>query len=149
MGVPIAAGEQWTNKWGFRVAIEEDLIQYARIDLCIVGGISEALTITRWAEAHYIDIVPHNPLGPVSAAACAHLCLASTNVGVLEMARAPGSILTDVFPTQLPFEAGHVIAPTAPGLGIELDEEALAGYPRPDIGFSPMLRRADGAFTNW
>ena len=47
--------------------------------------------VTHWAETHYIDIVPHNPLGPVSAAACVNLCMASTNVGVQEMLRCPGS----------------------------------------------------------
>ena len=71
--LPIAAGEQWASKWPFREVIEEELINYARIDLCIVGGITEALKITHWAETHYIDIVPHNPLGPVSAAACVAL----------------------------------------------------------------------------
>ena len=149
VNVPLAAGEQWTSKWGFRAAIEEELIDYARIDLCLVGGISEALTITRWAETHFINIAPHNPLGPVSTAAAAHLCLASPNVGVLEMAREPGTVLTDIFPAQVPFEAGHVVAPTAPGLGVELDEEALASYPPPEDGFSPQLRRPDGSFTNW
>ena len=65
--LPIAAGEQWTSKWAFREVIEEELINYARIDLCIVGGLTEALKIAHWCETHYIDIVPHNPLGPVSA----------------------------------------------------------------------------------
>ena len=85
ISLPIAAGEQWASKWPFREVIEEELISYARIDLCIVGGLTEALKITHWAETHYIDIVPHNPLGPVSAAACVSLCMASTNVGVQEM----------------------------------------------------------------
>ena len=70
VSLPIAAGEQWPNKWAFREVIEEELISYARIDVCNVGGLTEALKITHWCETHYIDIVPHNPLGPVSAAAC-------------------------------------------------------------------------------
>ena len=98
VSLPIAAGEQWASKWSFREVIEEELISYARIDLCIVGGLTEALKITHWAETHYIDIVPHNPLGPVSAAACVNLCMASTNVGVQEMPRQPGSFATDLFP---------------------------------------------------
>ena len=85
--VPLAAGEQWFSKWGFASAIEEELIDYARIDLCIVGGLTEALKIARWAETHHIQIAPHNPLGPVSSAAGAHLTLAAANAGVLEMAR--------------------------------------------------------------
>ena len=75
---PIAAGEQWSNKWQFREVIEEETISYARIDLCGVGGITEGAKITHWAETHYIDIAPHNPLGPVSAAAGVALCMASS-----------------------------------------------------------------------
>ena len=71
--LPIAAGEQWTSKWHFREVVEEELISYARIDVCNVGGLTEALKITHWCETHYIDIAPHNPLGPVSAAACVAL----------------------------------------------------------------------------
>ncbi|MCH7653855.1 MAG: mandelate racemase/muconate lactonizing enzyme family protein, partial [Chloroflexi bacterium] len=107
VSLPIAAGEQWSNKWAFREVIEEELISYARIDLCIVGGITEALKITHWAETHYIDIVPHNPLGPISAAACVNLCMASTNVGVQEMPRRPGSFATDLFPKQIGWEDGY------------------------------------------
>ena len=62
--VPLAAGEQWHGKWGFQAAIEEELIDYARIDLCLAGGLTEALKIARWAETHWIQLAPHNPLGP-------------------------------------------------------------------------------------
>ena len=146
--VPIAAGEQWASKWPFREVIEEDLIDYARIDLCIVGGMTEALKITHWAETHYIDIVPHNPLGPVSAAACVSLCMASTNVGVQEMPKQPGTFATALFPQQIGWEDGYAYCHDAPGLGIELDMEvAERSYADPH-GWSPRLRRNDGAFTN-
>ena len=56
INLPIAAGEQWATKWPFREVIEKELIDYARIDLCIVGGITEALKITHWAETHFINI---------------------------------------------------------------------------------------------
>ena len=107
VALPIAAGEQWSSKWPFREVIEEELINYARIDLCIVGGLTEALKITHWAETHYIDIVPHNPLGPVSAAVCVALCMASTNVGVQEMPRRPGSYANELFPKQIEWEDGY------------------------------------------
>ncbi|HBJ32611.1 MAG TPA: galactonate dehydratase, partial [Dehalococcoidia bacterium] len=45
----------------------------ARIDVCNVGGFTEAMKVAGWCEAHYIDLMPHNPLGPVSTAACVHL----------------------------------------------------------------------------
>ncbi|MCY4580963.1 MAG: mandelate racemase/muconate lactonizing enzyme family protein, partial [Chloroflexi bacterium] len=122
VSLPIAAGEQWASKWPFREVIEEELINYARIDLCIVGGLTEALKITHWAETHYIDIVPHNPLGPVSAAACVNLCMASTNVGVQEMPRRPGSYATKFFPQQIDWEDGYSFVPSdAVGLGVDFD----------------------------
>ena len=149
VNLPIAAGEQWCSKWGFREVIEEELISYARIDLCIAGGLTEALKITHWCETHYIDIVPHNPLGPVSAAACLALCMASTNVGVQEMPMRPGSFATDLFPVQIGWKDGYAYAPDSPGLGVELNEE-LATERRTKLdGWSPQLRRNDGAFTNW
>ena len=149
VSLPIAAGEQWASKWPFRQVIEEELISYARIDLCIVGGLTEALKITHWCETHYIDIVPHNPLGPVSAAACVALCMASTNVGVQEMPRRPGSFSTDLFPKQIGWEDGYAFAPDEPGLGVELDEELAASRRGEMTSWAPLLLRNDGAFTNW
>ena len=149
VNLPIAAGEQWASKWPFREVIEEDLIDYARIDLCIVGGITEALKITHWAETHYIDIVPHNPLGPVSAAACVSLCMASTNVGVQEMPRRPGSYATELFPKQIEWADGYSWCPDAPGLGVEFDIDAAERAWVDPHGWPPRLRRNDGSITNW
>ena len=150
VNLPIAAGEQWASKWSFREVIEEDLIDYARIDLCIVGGITEAAKITHWAETHYINIVPHNPLGPVSAAACVALCMASTNVGVQEMPVRPGSYATDLFPQQIAWEDGFAWCPDSPGLGVDLDmdaaERSVIDLPH---WWPPRLRREDGSITNW
>ena len=146
--VPIAVGEQWAGKWAFRQVIEEELTDYARIDLCIAGGLTEARKIAGWCETHYIYLAPHNPLGPVSTAACLHLCLASSLVGVQECPRPPGTAHTDVFPVQVPFDNGHLLVPDAPGLGVEFDEEAaIEGEPRAGKGI--WYWREDGSFTNW
>ncbi len=145
--VPIAAGEQWATKWSFRQVIEEELINYARIDLCIVGGITEALKVARWCETHYIKLAPHNPLGPVSTAACLHLDLASDNFGVQECPRVPGTSLADLFPIQVPFEKGYLLIPERPGLGIEFDESMVAKYSY-EPGPRPALWRLDGSMTN-
>jgi galactonate dehydratase len=147
--LPIAAGEQWASKWDFREVIEEELINYARIDLCIAGGLTEALKITHWCETHYIDIAPHNPLGPVAAAACVALCMASTNVGVQEMPRRPGSFAKELFPKQIKWEEGFAYAPNIPGLGVDFDEELAEKKRVTPTGWPPFLQREDGAFTNW
>jgi galactonate dehydratase len=147
-GVPIAMGEQYSTKWEFRQVIENEWIDFCRLDLCIVGGITEAVKVAGWCETHYIPIAPHNPLGPVSTAACLHLDLATSNFGVQECARVPGTVLTELFPQQVPFESGYLLPPEGPGLGITIDESAVAAYP-PMEGGSPRLEREDGSFTNW
>ncbi|GIV76652.1 galactonate dehydratase [Litorilinea aerophila] len=146
--VPLAAGEQFSSKWEFRQLIEEEWIDYARIDLCIVGGITEARKIAGWCETHYIKLAVHNPLGPVSSAACLQLNLATPNVGVQEQPRKPGTTLTDVVPVQPEWEDGYLLAPTRPGLGIEFDREAARRHPF-QMTELPHLRRLDGSFTNW
>ena len=83
-----------------------------------------------------------------SAAACLHLDLATSNFAVQECARVPGTVLSDLFPQQVPFEAGYLLPPEGPGLGITIDESAAAAFP-PMQGNSPRLEREDGSFTNW
>ncbi|HEY3108505.1 MAG TPA: galactonate dehydratase [Chloroflexota bacterium] len=146
--VPLAVGEQLASKWEFRQLLEEELMDYARIDLCIAGGISESRKIAGWCETHQIKLACHNPLGPVSAAACLHLSLASSNVGVQEMPRKPSTRLTDVVPVQVEWADGHLLPPTRPGLGIEFDREAARKRPF-QMQPAPQLRRLDGSFTNW
>jgi galactonate dehydratase len=148
--VPLAAGEQFASKWEFRQMIDEDLIDYARIDLCICGGISESKKIAGWAETHYIKLATHNPLGPISSAACLHLNLATSNVGVMEQPQRPGQVMTNAVPGQMTWEDGYLVPPTKPGLGIEFDREAARKLPYQPGGVRrPLLHRADGSFTNW
>ncbi len=146
--VPLAAGEQFGSKWQFRQLVEEEWIDYARIDLCLVGGFTEARKIAGWCETHYIKLAVHNPLGPVSSAACLQLNLATSNFGVQEQPKRTGAVLADVVPVQPDWEDGYLLPPARPGLGVELDREAAKAYP-----FRPTelthLRRLDGAFTNW
>lgn len=146
--VPLAAGEQFGSKWEFRQLIEEDLIDYARIDLCIAGGISEGKKIAGWCETHYIKLALHNPLSPVSSTACLHLNLACNNFGVQEQPARTNTILTDVIPEQPVWQDGYLLPPTRPGLGIEFDREAARAYPFRMVPL-PTLRRLDGSVTNW
>jgi len=146
--VPLAAGEQFSSKWEFRQLIEEEWIDYARIDLCIVGGFTEAKKIAGWCETHYIKLAVHNPLGPVSTATCLHLNLASPNFGVQEQPRRPGTTLTDVVPVQPEWKDGHLLPPDQPGLGIVFDREAARKHPF-RMEELPHLHRLDGSVTNW
>ena len=146
--VPLAAGEQFASKWQFRELIEEELIDYARVDLCIVGGLTEAKKIAGWCETHYIKLAVHNPLGPISTAACLHLNLACNNFGVQEQPRRPGTMLTDVVPLQVEWDDGYLLPPARPGLGVEFDREAARAHPY-QVWHHPQLRRLDGSVTNW
>ncbi len=146
--VPLAIGEQFASKWDFRELIDHDLMDYARIDLCIAGGITEGKKIAGWCEGHYIDVAVHNPLGPVATAACVQFNLAIPNFAVQEQPREPGLALTDVVGNQPVFEDGYILAPTHPGLGVTFDREAAKAHPF-RMTELPHLHRADGGFTNW
>lgn len=147
-GVPLAAGEQFAGKWEYRQLIEEDLIDYARIDPTLGAGITESKKIAGWCETHYINLAPHNPNGPVSTAACLQLCLACPNVGVLELPAPTGTVLPDVFPTVPRFERGYLLPPVQPGIGVEFNREVARRHPFQPTEL-PHLRRLDGSFTNW
>ena len=116
--------------------------------LCIAGGLTEARKIAGWCETHAIKLVTHNPLGPVSSAACLQLNLSTSNVAVQEQPRRPGTTMTDVVPEQISWEDGYLLPPTRPGLGIVFDREAARSHPFQMV--EPQhLHREDGSFTNW
>ncbi|SDU78691.1 enolase C-terminal domain-like protein [Jiangella alkaliphila] len=147
-GVPLAAGEQLTTKWEFRPLIENDLIDHARIDLANTG-ISEGRKIAAMAEAHYISVAAHNPLGPVCTAASAHVNLSLPNVSVQEQSRRHG--WDDALVLAAPrIEAGSVVPAELPGLGVEIDL-AAARTAASSLRFAPTPRfgRADGSVINW
>ncbi len=66
---PFAIGEEFSSIYTFAPFIERGLVNYVRLDVCNVGGFTAARKVAGMAEAHYIDVMPHNPLGPVSTAA--------------------------------------------------------------------------------
>ena len=82
--VPFAIGEEFTSKWAFLPYIERGLTNYARVDVGCVGGLTEARKVAGWCEAHYIDLMPHNPIGPVCTAATVHLAAATNNFTWIE-----------------------------------------------------------------
>lgn len=147
-GVPIAAGEQYSSKWEFRQIVEDDLVDYARIDLAICAGLTEARKIAGWCETHYIRVAVHNPIGPVSTSACLHFNLATSNFGVMELPRRPNESLADLVTNQPEWKDGYLLPPERPGLGIELDPTVFEKYPYSPKPI-PRLRREDGSFTNW
>ena len=82
--IPFAIGEEFSGIFVFAPFIERGLCNYVRLDICNVGGLTAARKIAAMAEANYIDIIPHNPLGPIATAAAVHLCIAVANFSLLE-----------------------------------------------------------------
>ncbi len=148
--IPFAIGEEFSNKWEFLPYIEQGILNFARIDIANVGGFTEAKKIAGWCEAHYIDVMPHNPLGPVCTAATIHLCAAINNFAQLEYShRNAAAWKEELFPTFPKIDGTAFPLPTAPGLGVTFDEVVAASTYPFDYWEAPKWHRRDGQFTNW
>jgi galactonate dehydratase len=146
--VPFAIGEEFTSKWDFLPYVERGLTNYARVDVGCVGGLTEARKVAGWCEAHYIDLMPHNPIGPVCTAATVHLAAATNNCTWIECIPQLSESARDVFPVLLERQGPYYPLPTRPGLGVDIDERALERYPF-QLHEHPHLSRPDGSHTNW
>jgi galactonate dehydratase len=143
--LPIATGERVFTKWGFREVLEKKAATILQPDLCHAGGITEVRLIAGMAEAYYAAIAPHNPLGPIALAAGVQLAASIPNFVCQEQVTLGDGYL------KKPFVArdGYVDLPTGPGLGVELDEDALGDK----IGHEWRNREAydvdDGSVVDW
>ena len=150
--VPLAIGEEFASKWAFLPYLERGITNFARVDVCNVGGLTEAKKVASLAEAHYVDLMPHNPLGPICVAASAHLAAAVPNFAWLEIWTSPAGSLgfydAEWFPKQLKLEGDRVIVPDEAGLGVEFNEEAAQEHAF-KFAESPHLQKRDGSYTNW
>ena len=149
--VPFAIGEEISNKWDFLPYIERGITNFVRLDVCNVGGLTEAMKVASLAEAHYIDLMPHNPLGTVCTAATIHLAAAVPNFAWLEIRQSPTERTerydTNLFPVQPQLEGSRFPVPELPGLGVEFNEEVALAKPA-KIEKGSFLRRRDGSVTN-
>jgi galactonate dehydratase len=143
--LPIATGERVFTKWGFREVLEKGAASILQPDLCHCGGIMEARLIAGMAEAYYAVVAPHNPLGPISLAAGLQLAASIPNFLCQEQVTLGAGYL------KKPFEVkdGYVDIPTGPGLGIELDEEAVAAKRDHDWRNRETYDVNDGSVVDW
>jgi galactonate dehydratase len=151
--VPFAIGEEFSSKWQFLPYIERGIHQFNRIDICNVGGFTEAMKVAGWSEAHYVDLMPHNPLGPICTAATIHLGAAVANFAWLETRASPAEPsshgeTSDIFPVQPRLDGAVYPVPDTPGLGVEVDE-ALVQKQSFKFWEAPKWVRRDGSVTNW
>ncbi len=125
--VPIATGEMLYTKYQFRDLLAAGAVDILQPDLLICGGLLETRKIAAMAEAHYVTVAPHNPMGPVSTAVSAHFAAATPNFLILEYVMDGTGPRRDLVVEPLRYADGHVYLPEGPGLGIELNEQAFTG----------------------
>lgn len=120
--VPIATGERHLTRWGFRELIEREMCAILQPDIRHCGGLLELKKIAAMAEIHNMAVAPHNAAGPVGVAASVHVMATVPNCLICEGGHRRGEGL---FKTPLVFKDGFIELPTAPGLGVDMDDDAL------------------------
>lgn len=128
--IPIATGERLHTIFEFEMLLARGAVQYVRPDVCLCGGITGARKIAALAEAHYVEVVPHNPLGPVSTAACLQLAACIPNFALQEYPSGEDvPPKSEMVKTPIVREGGYLLIPDAPGIGLELVEDAAERFP--------------------
>lgn len=147
--VPIATGERLAGRHAFREVLEKQAAHIIQPDLCHCGGLLEAKKIAAMAEAYYVGVAPHNPLGPVANAAALHFALSTPNFLIQE------DMLTDVpwrwevVESTLKTENGYWLPTDAPGLGVQVNEAAAALRPYAQEPLTSAVYAPDGAVLDW
>ncbi|WP_101910359.1 galactonate dehydratase [Marasmitruncus massiliensis] len=145
--IPIATGERFHTPQEFAQVIRKNAVAYVRPDVCLCGGITGAKKIAALAEANDIMVVPHNPLSPVSTAACVQIAACIPNFALQEFPGDDRPCTTDryishqiekgaetfaqgdIVKKTYMCENGYIIIPDSPGIGVELVENAAERFP--------------------
>ena len=143
--VPIATGERLLTKWGFRELLEKQAAAILQPDLSHAGGIFEVRKIAAMGEVYYTSLAPHCPLGPIALAACLQLDACTPNFLIQEQVGFGAGYLKQPFV----LTDGCVDVPAGPGLGIEVDEEALAEKLYDGSWETPRAWHEDGSPAEW
>ncbi|MDC0252933.1 mandelate racemase/muconate lactonizing enzyme family protein [Chloroflexi bacterium] len=136
--IPIATGERFTSIYEFQQLLEAKATSYIRPDLCLASGISGCKKISAMAESHHIKVIPHNPLSPVSTAACVQLDASIPNFALQEFTGEDQPPKSDLIDNPIKLENGYLIVPEEPGLGITLNEKSLSLGENPKILDTPI-----------
>jgi L-alanine-DL-glutamate epimerase-like enolase superfamily enzyme len=149
VNVPLAAGEEWGNRWDFNRLVENHDLDYIRATLPNVGGITEMMKIAAICETHFVGIVPHFT-GPIATAALVN-SLGTFSGPVLMEYNYQGRTLP-YLPQCLDFKNGKLYPNERPGLGVELDMKYLkpvTEITEPVTNRAQTYFRPDGSITNW
>ena len=128
--IPIATGERLHTIYEFQMLLARGAVQYVRPDVCLAGGITGTKKIAALAEANHVGVVPHNPLSPVSTAACLQIAACISNFAIQEYPRGEDRPpKSEIVKTTVRCEDGFLIIPDTPGIGIELAPNAQEKHP--------------------
>ena len=127
--IPIATGEAVFTKFQFRDLLATGAADIIQPDVAATGGLTEMKKIAAMAEAHYVSVAPHNPLGPLATTSNVHFSATAPNFLVLEYHADDVGLRAEILHEPLKLEDGYVVLPDAPGLGVELNEEVFEKYP--------------------
>jgi galactonate dehydratase len=132
INVPIAAGERLYSRYHFRKYIEDQVLDILQPDVGLAGGITETKKIATYAETYSLVVAPHNCAGPVATAAAVQVDASMTNFLIQEWFPYFGDehyeLVTD--PLERKAVDGYYEIPETPGLGVELNEEAIKNHNR-------------------
>jgi galactonate dehydratase len=143
--IPIATGERLFTRWGFRQVLEKHAAAILQPDVSHAGGIWEVRKIAAMAEAYCAAVAPHCPLGPISLAAALQVDACIPNFLCQEQVNLGEGYLK----SPLALKAGHVDVPAGPGLGIEVDEDAVREKLYDGNWSNPRLWHEDGSLADW
>jgi 2-dehydro-3-deoxyphosphogalactonate aldolase len=127
--IPIATGERLVTKYEFARVLETGAAAILQMALGRVGGLLEAKKIAAMAETHYAQIAPHLYCGPIEGAANIQIATCSPNFLILESIQTWGGFHAEILKKPILWQDGYVIPPSAPGLGVELDEAVAVAHP--------------------
>lgn len=129
VNIPLASGECNYTRHEFRKILALQALDIVQPDICVCGGLLEMKKIATMAEAHYVMVAPHNPMGPLATVVNVHFAASTPNFLVLEYHPDDVSPRKDLLKEPLMVKDGYIPLPTKPGLGVELNEEAFRHYP--------------------
>lgn len=147
-GLPVATGERFTSIFQFQELLAAKGCDFVRPDVCLCMGLSGSKKAAALAEAHHVKVIPHNPLSPVSTAACVQLDACIPNFGLQEYTGESESPKRELVKAPLKLEDGYLVVPEGPGLGIAFDDDAI-GQLRPRIKAPGTPIGVDGSVQDW
>ena len=147
---PIAAGERLVGLREFLPVLAAKAVHVAQPDLNHTGGLLEGKRIAAVADVEGVGVAPHNPNGPIAGAAALHFAVSTPNFVIQEEMSGAVSWYDDVVDTPMRRTGSHWAVPTAPGLGVEVDEREAAKHPyQPEVPHSSAAVLADGTVVDW